>query len=546
MKLIKNWKTLILISLIVGIALLYGVLYKDASTLPSDNWSRSITLETTENIVKDQAYYQNYFDVIYSDQTFIISKIIDQTFIISSYNEHLVLLKQESYDFSTYINTPIEYTQFFERDGLYHVQYYTEHQLYQFDINSDFSMVNDPQLIDENISVLKFKDDHIVYAKDNSYFYKSDQESIFLFERDDVELYDFDTNDDQSILYIGLLTYSNGKYRANTIVYDLNDLTYESNQLGILKQPSATVPLEVDAFYNDNMFYTLFSMKNTKYGQNLNSIFLIDTKTNAITSDSFFNNYSYTPRFDFTLFNHQMVLLFNDLSFVGKTDVGSQNKTYTNVLISPNFDNTFVPLTNTQNFAANSILLSDGNHDYLFTNEVANGKNKIILNTNQPDLINQSLSFSTSDYLELLVNAFTFIPASLFALFSPFILLLFPVVIIILPIAIFKMTWAERNQLKMLYISICTYAISKLYYLINNRDLLIYNDLSSGAVPWHLSSLPLLLLINVFTGFMSYGALVLYRKKHKDSYFIIQFAFFFAMDLIQFLFYVQVYSVMFI
>jgi hypothetical protein len=144
------------------------------------------------------------------------------------------------------------------------------------------------------------------------------------------------------------MTYQNGKYYANAGIYDYVSDQMVLNELRALKSPSSTVPLEIESYYANGNLYTIFSLKNTKYGQNLNNFLMISGDNLQIAADNEFSNNSYSPKFQFNNFNDQTVLTFSDLSFIGKTDVGSQTKSFSNILISPTFDMITTPLTNSQ------------------------------------------------------------------------------------------------------------------------------------------------------------------------------------------------------
>ena len=546
MKIFKNWKAVLCLTTILALTLLFQVLYSDATSLPADHWSRGIELLEQNNANDSNLYYSNYFDVISENGLIYFASIVDGSLELKIFDNELKEIDEKTYDLSdTFINN-IDQICISSSSESFSILVYESDALYSLKFDAQLTLMDNPKLLSSNVEHAKIKESSILYQIANDYYLYHNDVITTLFNRDDVELFDFDLNDDESHVYISLMTYATGKYRANILDYDLYDGSLSKKEIAILKQPSATVPLEINAFCENETLYTIFSMKNTKYGQNLNNVYVLDMLSNSIVSSNYFNNQSYTPGFKFQVFGDHVTLIYSDQSFIGKTDVGSQNKYYSNVLSSDLFNEVTVPLTNTQPFASNSKLLNIGEYQFLFTNETTNHENYIYVNSNKPELINQSKKLNLDTTLEVFINSLTYIPASLLALFSPLILLIFPVVLIILPISIFKMTWAEKNQKTMLKITIGTYLLSKLYYLINNQSRLVISQMGLGAEPIHLANLAILLAVGVFTTLVSILCLHFYSIRKTSNYFILQFAFFYAIELIQFLLFFQVYSVMYI
>jgi hypothetical protein len=158
----------------------------------------------------------------------------------------------------------------------------------------------------------------------------------------------------------------------------------------------------------------------------------------------------------------------------------------------------------------------------------------------------KSQHLNRDQLISIVFNSLTYIPASLMALFAPLIVLVFPVVVIILPIAIFKMSWAEKNQKKMLWIAIGVYLLSKIYYFYSNHSDFIIANAGLGAEPYHIANAFNFILFGIFTSLISLGCLHFYTQKKINPYFINQFAFFYAMELIQMLFYFVIYTVMYL
>jgi hypothetical protein len=546
MRFIKSWQFVITISVIIAFSFLFSVLYQDASAFPKDNWSRAIELDRIENVEDTEAFYLSYIDVKADDQFIYVGQIVNGVFKVTFYDALFNPVQIYKHTLSIDMSTPVEQMTMSKTDDGFDLLIAVNHILYQKSFNNDLSETIEDNIITDHYDQIVLKNNYAVYQIGNDFYNFNGQLQNFMFSREDVECFDFDVNPLNQKLYTAVMTYKDGKYYANAAIYDFVSNQLIESELKALKSPSATVPLEIEAYYADASFYTIFSLKNTKYGQNTNNVIILSSENLQPTAETEFSNSSYTPKFQFDNFNNQTVLTFSDLSFIGKSDVGSQKKTYSNILITPTFGMTTTPMTNTQYFSPNKVMLNFEDYQYLVTNECSNATNILYVNSNNPTLIEKSKHLKLNQFAEIAINCLTYIPASLMALFVPLIVLVFPVVVIILPIAIFKMSWAEKNQKKMLWIAISVYMLSKIYYFYSNQGDLMITNTGLGAEPYHMANFFDLILFGAFTSLISIGCLTFYTQRKINPYFINQFAFFYAMELIQILLYFIVYTVMYI
>jgi len=542
MHLFKRWQPYLLISILLAFSMLISVLYRDAITTPNDNWSKTITLDTTSNVENSDLYYASYYDVIADDQHFIYADIVNNTLNVKVFDDEVNLIEHYSYDVSI---DSVEQISLTKESNQYKILAATGNSLYQLVIPSHFNDAITSKKVIENYDHIVIKKNKAVYQLNETIYALSDADIMEIVNDSRIELFDFDFNEKNN-LYIAAITYENGKYFATTYDYDLS--THECNSFDIanLHIPSSTVPLETRIFYNDENVYTLFSLKNTKYGQNINFYYKLDSNTQNSVENTSFTNKSYAPQFNFELYKDSVVLIYSDETFIGKTDLSSQENTFSNIILSTSFDLSAMPLTNNQVTEQNPHMLTLNGHAYLFTNAYTNHTNILQVSSTHPNLIKVSQHLSFNAMTQLIFNGLTYVPASLMALFAPFILLIFPVVLIILPVAIIKMSWAEKHQNKMLLIALATYHLSKIYYLWANRSDLVIHNVGIGTEPWHLSNIFFLFLTGLFTSLVSMLCLRVYTRGKKQPYFITQFAFFYGIEIIQFLFYYVIFTIVFI
>jgi hypothetical protein len=539
----KRWQPYLLISVLLAFSMLISVLYTDAITMPNSNWSKEITLDTTLNIEDSSLYYNAYFDVITDNNQFIYADITNNKLHIKVYDPALKGLKYISYDVNIGTVNQMSLT---KEASHYKILAATDDKiLYQLLVPLDFSQAITTTKVVETYDDIVIKKNKALFQLNETLFAVSDMSIEEVVSDPQIELFDFDFNG-QDEFYISAITFAKGKYFSTAYHYNFKSKKITRFDLENLRVQSSTVPIETKIFYNDGHVHTLFSLKNTKYGQNNNFYYTLDVLTFDIAKSTTFINASYAPHFNFVNYNDSIALIYSDQSFIGKTDLNSQENTFLNIQLSTSFDLSVIPLTNNQVTEQNAHFLRLDEHAYLFTNAYTNHTNTLQVSSTHPELIEMSQNLSAKKLSQLIFNGLTYIPASLMTLFVPFILLIFPVILVILPVAIIKMSWAEKNQNRMLVIALIAYHLSKVYYLWSNQSQLIINHVGIGAEPWHLANIGFLFLTGLFTSLVSLLCLKVYTNGKKQPYFINQFAFFYGVEIIQFLFYYVIFTIVFL
>lgn len=541
-----NWKSILFLSIFIGLMLLSSVIYIDFKTLPSENWSKYITLYTSD--VTDQT--QNYYDDI-------IAVSDDNNKLLVTFSDHEMLYFkrlgqdgqiQESFSYKLDENVKTIST-LVDTDHL-NVLIASEHSidLYNFSL-SDFKLISKDNVTSQYDRV-KIFENKAVYYDQNQLFYFDGQKTTFLSKNDKLEQFDFKV--DQNSLYINVLEYDFGSYYFSIYHYDLqNDKIKYNSKIKKINTISGTISLDANLLVKDNQLYNCLILKNNKYGQNFEFNLILDKTSMAVLNTFNESNLSYDPNTQYIEYNDQVYIAYNDKSFIGKMEIGSQYKTFTNVFLKPIDSNDMIEgrpnkiLTKSQNYAPNLKFISIGDYNYLLTTEIDHGQNKIYLSSDAPEIIKQSQKITFTDYRNIFFGALTYIPASIMTSWMVIIGLLFPVVFVIIPIAIVKMNWVERNPIKMLYAALISYIIVKIYYVFTNLNILAFTSATLGAPPVHLSSIFLTALTFIFTTGISLVCIFLYLKKKPDTHFIASFFIFFIFEMVQYLIYITTYAVMY-
>lgn len=546
MKKLINWKFVLFVSIFIALLLLSSVLYADFTTLPSENWSKYITLYQSDVTDQTENYYNDIFDVITNDDQLILTFSDLKKLNLRSLNLSGEIQKSFSYDLdsnvkklSTSINSNTLNVLIASENAL---------KLYAFDLD-DFSLISISEVTDQYDSI-KLEGQKAVYYNQNAFYYFDGNDIYLISKNTKAEQFDFKL--DQNKLFINLLEYDFGTYYFSLYEYDVatKKLDYH-DKIEKISTISGTISLDTDLFIKDNSLYNCLILKNTKFGQNFEFNLILDKESLHILESTNYSNMSYDPNTQFIDYKNNVYIAYNDKSFIGKQEIGSQFQSYTNVFLRPIMENKLIEnsnykiLTKSKSYAPNFKFVTLNHYHYLVTNEIDHQHNTLYLSSDHPDIITKSKHITFSDLQDIFFGALTYIPASIMTSWTVIIGLLFPVVFIIIPIAIIKMNWVERNHMKMLYSAVITYILAKIYYVYSDINFFHFADKNIGIPPVHLSSPILSILTFVFTTAVSLLCLKLFIKKKPNTHFIASFFIFFFCEMIQYMLYITTYAVMY-
>ncbi len=544
MKKIIKWQSVIILSAIIGVLLMAQVIYKDDIKLPSDHWSRNIPIET---IASDDNYYSPYYDVLTVNESSYLIEKINHTLTVLKLKEKGAFETVKSFDISDYDHDFTEISVGQLEDQTISLILCNQSELAYFTLNDTLSDLEFQNIIQDNIENITLNHGQAMYYKNHSLTLLDGNEELTISDSPKFEQYSFDFNASTSQYDIAFLKYDNGNYYSGVMTYDRSNQTTEEYELEKLPLIPGTISVNAVAFSNQDKLYCAMTLKNKKFAENYHFIYELDASKVNILNHYQFNTSSYTPHLQFVKIENEVRISVNQSTFIGKKAIGSNRKTYTNVVTS-GFDNqTYIAHTKSNVAAANAVWFQNQGNLYLITNEITNGENTLYLSSNAREIIKESQShMDWAEYINILLNALTFIPSSIMPLFVPLISLMIPVILIIIPVAIIKMSWVERHQNRMLGIAIITYLIFKARYLWVNQSDFIYSHLNYGDTPLHLSNGIGLFLTGLITTLISGLCLWLFTRKNPDSHFIPRFGFFFLIEMFLMLIFLIPYTMMFL
>jgi hypothetical protein len=251
----------------------------------------------------------------------------------------------------------------------------------------------------------------------------------------------------------------------------------------------------------------------------INQIFKFNFKINIIN-----NNTYLTKGFNFKFINDNSSFIQNDNINIDKIDISTKNESYPNIIKTN--DNEIIYLTKTKNFQNKVKYYTFNKNDYLLFSQIKhNSTISTFISSTNPKLINKSQHLIFDDYKTLFLTTITtFFPLFIFGqIYS--ILFLIPILIIVFPIFLFKITWAEQNQNKLLIFSIVLYLLTKIKYVFFNITLTDLPIIFTNHILRSIIAL-LLTLISIY-------CMIDFSKKDNSNIFK-SFLMFFIIDMITF------------
>ncbi len=508
LRILKSYKFILPLTLIIIFTSLLSILYFEKTKLPNKNWSNSIKLNSyylndnyddfnnkdIEFILINDDYYLFYFS-----KNFIFLDIYDE-------NMNLITHKKINKKFKYINNLKVSLSEnniklLFEENKI----------LNKLLINKNGNIINDKILYSniENISIIE---NDILYYKDN-YIFLNDKKIKNVDHL--IKSSFFKLN---NIYYISYINFNNYKYELHFIELFNNEIKNDK----FIKSytfDSVTNIFSFDSNKIKNDFDNIIVVYNSKFGVFSNYYLSLDENLNIKESKNYFSS-----GYNLKYLNDGECFIQNEDTNIGKIDISTKNKKFPNVVKFS--DDNKIPLTKTKKFPNKIKYYIFNNDEYLlFSEKSGDSQLSTFISSTNKNLIRISQKLTFNDYKNLFFTTFTtFLPLFLYALIYS-ILFLIPIFVIVLPIALFKITWAEQNQNKLLILSISLYLLSKFKYVFFNVTLSNLPIIFTNPF-LRLFSIIILSLISIYS--------MHDISKNKNLHFFKKFITFFIIDIILF------------
>ncbi len=517
---LKDWRLLLLVSAIFCYVLILLTMVNDFYELPNEKFSKEVYLRSYEKLDTYEAY---------DDKSFASGKLEDGFYILVNDGKNLIY---ETYSITGKLITSdvIKENQDFVKDisTVVHGETLTyllatETELLKGNIHMASKKLMDETIITTSYDIAVLKEDKVIFGEGGQFYYFKD-EKISIFEDTSIKRFDYVVKD--SDVYISTISRNSGSFYTDFYSFNIDDRRVDKSFVRDYITSNSTRDADHKVYLDGDNLRAMSVFRDSRFSNTFYKELTINT-----TNPSEFEFYKFDMA-DFPNFTYlessgeKVTMMIEQFTFVGKDELASADSTFRNLVLLTRNGEQFETTRMTKMKKAHPIYhyFPVQEYDYLVFNTVENSDGRIYYATNQPDVIKSSNTLDGATLKSLIFGALTVIPAALAVGFIPSMGYVFPVILIIMPLSMIKVTWAERYPEKMLMIAIGVYFVS-LFGGFYESATMILKDLQdvSGALPWHLHS-----IINMYgtlgiTFLLSYIAYKLFYSKHPGSSFMISF-----------------------
>ncbi|MEA3422348.1 MAG: hypothetical protein U9Q80_00825 [Bacillota bacterium] len=531
MKYLKNWKVVLLISLLLVNSILFYVLFAENLKLPSEEWSRGFVTEKFEatdsvvyNVIYPKVYTTNYEENIinsfYSNGEVTI-KILD-----SQLNE------LEKFKFDVDLSDISKFVGFNKNDEL--ILYLSSQdgkKVNQLIINLNTYELTKNNLYENEIRSSSFYNNYALFIKNNELILWDGENTEIVLKDKKIEIASiYENNGSLSILAIESLMGNERKLKKYII--DENKIKFITDISELENGANLSVE-QIDILISEDNIKILTKIRQEKFNQNFINIFNFDDINNKIIlQNKFYNLMSMTNSKLIDSSKNEIKFIQSELITLGMRDISTKDNKYYNLFLDTYTEEGLIDkklLTKTDHLSSHPNYFKLGEFDYLQWSEIEKEKSNILFSSNNPVLIEKSQHLINDELINLLWAVFSSNMLMInFFLFISLIIIL-PTIFTVIPISIIFFNWAEKNHDKLFLIAIIIHIFSKLYYV--HGYIKDYGDVID-RLPGILSNELFQYSMAMSTTLIGYYCLTDYLKKKKTKNFLHKYLFFFGIDIL--------------
>lgn len=511
MKNFKNYKIVLSITFIFIFINLYVVLYQGEITLPNENWSKELFIESIQLPEHYSGIDQDDMELIQINQYYYLLYFSDNSFFLNQYDLDFSLI--DSAEVKKSIKSVDDLNVYRNKLNNLHINFLENTKLHTMSINLDGEIIN-ASVDGYNIQKVKYFEEDIIYSKFNSIYLNHEKLiSIANF----VDLTFFKTDGSFYISYIN--------NNPDTFTHELNTLKVKNNSIVSSKsikdfalKPS-TIVIDLDSIPLDESMEVMVVIHDEKKNEFFNDAYEISYDLN-IRDESRKNSQGF--QFSYTGEANHFIQKENTL--IDIRDISTTNKKFPNIVLSNN--DTEKKLTNTKRYPnkVNHYSFKNGNH-LLFSQLKRNEILDVYVSSTIDEHIEKSQTLDVLDYIGLFFSTLiTFFPLFIFGQ-AHSLLFLVPIFLIVVPFTFVKLNWSESNPNKVLGFSIFLFLISKTIYLTF--------FINPNTLPHFLNTLSSRLLIAYLLSGISIYSMVNYSGPIRNHFYA-DFFTFFIIDMVTF------------
>lgn len=524
---ILHWKTVFIISILFLIVLLFQVLKSDFMALPDSGFSRGIQLDTIKIASGYNSYIQEHFTTaVNKDRLYLIASSTDGLQVKVFDNEAQLL---DSFSLPDYKGFTKIKADFIGNDLVLNTFTASSSEFLSLKIDLDSKTASEEKrAIIEEHRALELAPTFILYGTEEALKLTTLSHSFELAQPKYLETlaYTFDSEDNS--LWVAYTEFIDAQYQLNVkhlskdyqVLADYKAL-YSYNTSGSDK------PSELAIHVKGEELQILSVLKNQKAGVNAAYLIKLPKDKSAEASVKIFNAYNYALQPQFYDFDMGTQLIISSKTSIGKVEIGANGSFENLILLAPDLESAKSLTKNTT-----PSLLPEvnpiGDFNYLCYVQINQGIGRIYLSSDKPSLVEKSKHSSFSENMNILMTTLTtFLPLSYIGLIAEAYVLT-PVMVVIVLLSMFFLTWAERNSTKLLLAAIALHMLAKNFFIYKH---IVQSPDVFNNFPGFLNS-PIKLFIWGFA--MSASALYClwdYRTRHNNAHYLLQYFVFNLIDL---------------
>lgn len=531
MKWLKKWQTYAIVGIILSIYLLYAVLKVDYMSLPDSGLSRGIEIKNYPAGSDFSDFYTKTYSVTSdSDKLYALS--------ISSEGLNLDVLgpSLEVYE-----------THFFEAlKGHYEIaskkqgDYLTiscfdpkTNRLEFYALNlMDHSLKLESNYTLSDVRAWALTPDALIYTDEGHLIRQTQSAKTELASSrfsESIAILNLENSNEQ---LIGFTQFIDSQYQLDLVKIDQNGkvLNYIPNYF-VFGASGAVKPTELELGISGDKLNIISVIKDSKSGVNI--VYWLNSNLTASKAVDFktFNAYTYSLSPLFYLDDRaKLQLIMTARTSIGRVELGSEGS-FQNLISTDDTLSEAKSMTKSTRPAINPQWLEIDKNHYLFYTQTEKGMSHLMVASDKAQLIELSQKASFGEMISLLMTTLTtFLPLMYVSLIIE-VYVLTPVLIAVVFISMFKLTWAERHGKEMLLISLGLHLATKIYFIY---QYVIVNQALMGNLPNFLNSpLKFLFWATVMTG-LSIASFRAFHKAAPNRHYLQQYIFFNLIDIILF------------
>lgn len=517
---LKDWRLLLLVSAVLCYGLILLTMVNDFYELPNDAFSKEVYLRDYQKLDTYESYDDKSFASGPLEDGFYILVNDGNQLIYETYSQRGELINSDVLKENQ--ETVLDISTLLEGSELTYVLA-TETTISKGVIDLEARKLLKESTISDGYDLLELRGDKTIYSQEGIFYYY-DKDRNILFEDTAIKKFDYAVKDE--MLYISTITRHAGSFYTDLYRVNLQDGSSDKTFVRDYITSNSTKDAAHKIILDGNYLKAMSVFRDNRFSNTFYKELTINLEE---PTDFEFYRFEMADFPNFTYLesteNH-VEMMIEKFTFVGKDELASANNTFRNLVLLTRDGDVLETQRMTKMKKAHPIYnyFQADDHNYLVFNTVESATGKIYFASNQADVIAMSNTLDSESFRGLILGALTVIPAALAVGFIPTMGYLFPVIFIIMPISMIKITWAERYPKKMLMIAIGIYFVS-LFGGFYESAMMILRELQdmSGTLPWHMQSVVNMYGMLAITFALSYIAYKWFETKNPKSSFMIHF-----------------------